>query len=58
MLIDRRKFLNFAAANAVATVIPPLEAEQSRKQQLPKNATAFAFQQVDVFSSNLCLAIL
>jgi len=50
-LIDRRTFLNFAAANTVATAIRPLETEQSKKQGMAKSATAFAFQQVDIFSS-------
>ena len=51
MLVDRRKFLNLAATSTVATAIYPLDAEQSKKQSLPKSATEFAFQQVDVFSS-------
>lgn len=51
MLIDRRKFVSFAAANTVVTAMYPLEAEQSKKQMDGKSATAFAFQQVDVFSS-------
>ena len=50
-MIDRRTFLNFAVANTVATAIRPLETEQSKKQGMAKSATAFAFQQVDVFSS-------
>jgi hypothetical protein len=32
MWIDRRKFLNFAAANTVATAIYPLDAEQGKKR--------------------------
>ncbi len=48
---DRRTFLNFAAANAVATAAYPLEAEQSKRHGPAKSASAFAFQQVDVFSS-------
>jgi hypothetical protein len=51
MLVDRREFLNFAAANTVAISIHPFETEQNKKQWLPKNSTVFAFQQVDVFSS-------
>jgi len=51
MLVDRRKFLNLATANAVATSIYPLATEQSKKQSPAKSATTFAFQQVDVFSS-------
>ena len=51
MLVDRRKFLNFATANTVATAIHPFETEQNKKQWPPKNSTEFAFQQVDVFSS-------
>jgi len=51
MLIDRRRFLNFAAANTVAAVMPPLDAEQSNKQRVVSRAIEFSFQQVDVFSS-------
>jgi PhzF family phenazine biosynthesis protein len=51
MLLDRRKFLNLAAANTVAAAMPPLETEESKKQWPAKGATAFGFQQVDVFSS-------
>ena len=51
MLVDRRKFFNLAAANTVATFICPLATEQSQKQSPTKSAAAFAFQQVDVFSS-------
>ncbi len=51
MLVDRRKFLNFATANTVATAIHPFLTEQNKKQWLPKDSTVFAFQQVDVFSS-------
>ena len=51
MLVDRRKFLNFATANTVATAIHPFLTEQNRKQWPPKDSTVFAFQQVDVFSS-------
>jgi PhzF family phenazine biosynthesis protein len=50
MLIDRRKFLNFAAANTVAAAMPPLQAEQSKQQSAADRATEFSFQQVDVFS--------
>jgi PhzF family phenazine biosynthesis protein len=51
MLLDRRKFLNFATANIVATAIHPFEIGQNKKRRPPKNPTVFAFQQVDVFSS-------
>jgi PhzF family phenazine biosynthesis protein len=51
MLLDRRKFLNLATANIVATAIHPFETGQNKKQRPPKNPTVFAFQQVDVFSS-------
>ena len=51
MLVDRRKFLNLAASNTVATCICPLEAEQSKNRLPAKAATTLAFQQVDVFSS-------
>jgi PhzF family phenazine biosynthesis protein len=51
MLVDRRKFLNLAAANTLSTPIFPLDAEQSNTQSRTKSATTFAFQQVDVFSS-------
>jgi PhzF family phenazine biosynthesis protein len=51
MWIDRRRFLNFAAANTVAIAIPTLDAEQSNKQSTTKSVAEFAFQQVDVFSS-------
>jgi PhzF family phenazine biosynthesis protein len=51
MLVDRRRFLNLALANTVATSIYPLDAEQSDTQSPTKSATTFAFQQVDVFSS-------
>src|SRR6266436_4221702 len=51
MLVDRRKFLNFATANTVATAIHPFLTEQNKKQWLPKDSTVFAFQQVDLFSS-------
>lgn len=51
MLVDRRKFLGFATANTVATAIHPFQTGQNKKQSPPKNSTAFAFQQVDVFSS-------
>ena len=51
MLIDRRKFLNLAAVNTVATSIYPLEVEQSKKRSPTKSATTFDFRQVDVFSS-------
>jgi PhzF family phenazine biosynthesis protein len=51
MWTDRRTFLNFAAANSVAAATGPLETEQSKKHGPPKSTPAFAFQQVDVFSS-------
>jgi len=44
MLIDRRKFLNFAAANTVAAAMPPIETEESNKQWPSKGATTFAFR--------------
>jgi len=50
VLVDRRKFLNLAAANTVATAMYPLESEQNKKQRPAKSETAFAFQLVDVFS--------
>jgi hypothetical protein len=61
MLVDRRKFLNLAAANTVATAMHPLESEQNKKQWPAKSTTAFAFQPVDELTysrANLCLAIL
>jgi PhzF family phenazine biosynthesis protein len=51
MWTDRRTFLNFAAVNTVLTAAYPLEAEQSKRHGPTKSAPAFAFQQVDVFSS-------
>jgi PhzF family phenazine biosynthesis protein len=51
MLIDRRDFLNLGAASTVALAIHPFNVEQSEKQQPPTKSVAFAFQQVDVFSS-------
>jgi PhzF family phenazine biosynthesis protein len=51
MWSDRRKFLNFAAFGAVASVMHPFEAGQNEKHPPPKNSPEFAFQQVDVFSS-------
>jgi PhzF family phenazine biosynthesis protein len=51
MLVDRRKFFNFAAASTVATAIHPFETEQRKKQRPSTGSTVFAFQQVDVFSS-------
>jgi PhzF family phenazine biosynthesis protein len=51
MLVDRRKFLNFATVSTVATAIHPFETEQNKKQWPSDNSTVFAFQQVDVFSS-------
>jgi PhzF family phenazine biosynthesis protein len=55
MPIDRRRFLNFAAASTVTTAIYPLNAEQSKKQSTQDGATVYAFQQVDVFSSKALL---
>jgi PhzF family phenazine biosynthesis protein len=55
MLVDRRKFLNVATANTVATAIHPFLTEQNKKQWPPKDSTVFAFQQVDVFSSKSLL---
>jgi PhzF family phenazine biosynthesis protein len=51
MPMDRRMFLNFAAASTVAAAIYPLDAEQTNKQSAADGATAYTFQQVDVFSS-------
>jgi PhzF family phenazine biosynthesis protein len=51
MLVDRRKFLNFATASTLAGAIPPFETEQNKKQWPPNNSNVFDFQQVDVFSS-------
>jgi PhzF family phenazine biosynthesis protein len=52
MWTDRRTFLHFAAAAATATSAAyPLETEQSRRHEPAKSTAAFAFQQVDVFSS-------
>ncbi len=51
MFVDRRQFLNFAAANTVAAVISPFDSRQRRKKELPTDSAGFAFQQVDVFSS-------
>ena len=51
MWTDRRTFLNFAATGTVATAAYPLEKEQSERDGAAKSAPAFAFQQVDVFSS-------
>jgi PhzF family phenazine biosynthesis protein len=51
MLIDRRKFLNIAAANTVAPSLYPLATAQGKNQQQPDGSTTFAYQQVDVFSS-------
>jgi PhzF family phenazine biosynthesis protein len=51
MLVDRRAFLTLAAANTAASAIHPFETEQSKQQQPSKSSSTFAFQQVDVFSS-------
>jgi hypothetical protein len=58
MPIDRRKFLNFAAANAVVTALHPLDAKQSRKQRLPKARLYSLFSKLTSSHSNLSLAIL
>jgi len=50
-MVDRREFLGFATATTVATVIHPFETRQDKKPTPPKNSAVFAFQQVDVFSS-------
>src|SRR5437870_1363332 len=50
-LVDRRKFLNFASASAVAAAIHPFESGKNKKPWPPTGSTEFAFQQVDVFSS-------
>jgi len=50
-MVDRREFLGFATATTVATVIHPFETRQDKKPPPPKNSAVFAFQQVDVFSS-------
>jgi PhzF family phenazine biosynthesis protein len=46
-MLDRRKFLNLAAAASLT----PLNAAQRNTRQPAASALAFAFQQVDVFSS-------
>lgn len=46
-MLDRRKFLNLAAAASLT----PLNAAQRKRRQPAASALAFAFQQVDVFSS-------
>ncbi len=51
MWTDRRTFLNLAAANTVATGTHALETQQGKGDGLANRAPAFAFQQVDVFSS-------
>jgi hypothetical protein len=51
MLVDRRKFLNFATASTVASAIHPFETEQNKELWPPKNSSVFAFQEVNVFSS-------
>jgi PhzF family phenazine biosynthesis protein len=51
MFVDRREFLSLATAGTAASAILGFEADQNKKQQLPKNSTVLAFQQVDVFSS-------
>jgi PhzF family phenazine biosynthesis protein len=50
MLLDRRRFVNFATASTVASAIHPFETEQNKKRWPPKDSTVFAFQEVDVFS--------
>lgn len=49
-MTDRRTFLRFAAANTLVGAGNPLEAEPSKSHGAAKSASAFAFQQVDVFS--------
>jgi PhzF family phenazine biosynthesis protein len=51
MLVNRRQFLSSATASTVATAIHPFETEENKKKRPPKSLTAFAFRQVDVFSS-------
>ncbi len=51
MLVDRRKLFNLVTATTVASAIHPFGPGKSKEQRLPKDATEFAFQQVDVFSS-------
>jgi len=51
MLVHRREFLNLAAATTAATAIRPFATIQNKKQMSPQSSTVFAFQQVDVFSS-------
>lgn len=51
MRTDRRTFINLAAGSTFATASHPLAADQSKRHVGAKGASAFAFQQVDVFSS-------
>jgi PhzF family phenazine biosynthesis protein len=51
MWSDRRTFLNFAAAAAVTSAASPTETAPGKRHEPVTSATAFAFQQVDVFSS-------
>jgi PhzF family phenazine biosynthesis protein len=52
MLLDRRHFLNLAAATTFANGIRSLGLEQSEKSGPATGETVFAFQQVDVFSAH------
>ena len=49
-MLDRRKFLNLAAAGTFATSLCPLDAQRTAKLSPFTGASALAFQQVDVFS--------
>jgi PhzF family phenazine biosynthesis protein len=51
MLVDRRNFLNLAAASTVATSICPLGGERNSMQSSARGALTFTYLQVDVFSS-------
>ena len=51
MRIDRRAFIHFAAANTVAGAAYPLGSTQHKNDRAEMSAVSFAFQQVDVFSS-------
>jgi len=44
-MLDRREFLNLAAAASIA----PFNAANTKKRRSVQSATAFPFQQVDVF---------
>jgi PhzF family phenazine biosynthesis protein len=49
VLVDRRNFISFAAATTLAAAVRPFA--DSGTKRPPNSSTAFAFQQVDVFSS-------